>query len=101
MAGGPIFVLPANKGKEENIMARWSYKTSTHNLADMPSGPERVIECDEKGHCLVHDLPEKLGALEKVLNEEGGKGWELIQCHYHVGELLCLWKREEEGRKKN
>jgi hypothetical protein len=82
-------------------MARWSYKTSTHNLTDMPSGPERVIECDEKGHCLVHDLPEKLGALEKVLNEEGSKGWELIQCHYHVGELLCLWKREEEGKKKS
>jgi hypothetical protein len=78
-------------------MARWSYKTSTHNFADMPSEPERVIECDDKAHCLVHDLPEKnLEVLEKVLNEEGDQGWELIQCHYHAGDLFCLWKKEEE-----
>ena len=78
-------------------MTRWHYKTSTHNLADMPSGPERVIECDDKGHCLVHDLPEKnLEALEKILNAEGEKGWELVQCHYHAEDLFCLWKRQEE-----
>ncbi|OGP85641.1 MAG: hypothetical protein A2Z08_04910 [Deltaproteobacteria bacterium RBG_16_54_11] len=83
-------------------MARWRYKTSTHNLPAMVSESERVIQCDDKGHCLVHDLPEKnLAALEKILNAEGDKGWELIQCHYHVGELLCLWKREEEGAKKS
>jgi hypothetical protein len=83
-------------------MARWSYKTTTHNLADMPSGPQRVIQCDDKGHCLIHDLQEKkMGALEKILNAEGDKGWELIQCNYHAGELLCLWKRQEEEIKKN
>jgi len=78
-------------------MARWSYKASTHKLADMFSESERVIECDEKGHCLVHDLPEKnLEALEKVLNEEGNEGWELVQCHYHAGDMFCLWKKQEQ-----
>ena len=78
-------------------MARWSYKTSTHKLADRPAEPERVIECDAKGQCLVHDLPEKnQKVLEKVLNEEGNQGWELVQCHYHAGEMFCLWKKEEQ-----
>jgi hypothetical protein len=83
--------------KGNTAMARWSYKGSTHNLADIVSEPERVTECDDKGHCLVHDLPEKnLGVLEKVLNEESDQGWELIQCHYHAGEMFCLWKKQEE-----
>jgi hypothetical protein len=83
-------------------MARWSYKTSTHNLSDTPSAPERVIACDEKGHCLVHDLQEKkIASLEKILNEEGNKGWELVQCHYHANELFCLWKKREEEIKKS
>lgn len=78
-------------------MARWSYKASTHKLTDMFSDHERFIECDEKGHCLVHDLPEKnLGALEKILNEEGNEGWELVQCHYHAGDMFCLWKKQEQ-----
>lgn len=84
--------------KEDNTtMARWSYKASTHKLADMLSESDRVISCDDKGHCLVHDLPEKnLELLEKVLNEEGKEGWEMIQCHYHAGDLFCLWKKEEK-----
>ena len=78
-------------------MARWRYKTSTYSLGDMPSGPERVIECDDKGHCLLHDLQgKKMGSFENILNAEGEKGWELVQCHYHAGDLFCLWKRQEE-----
>jgi hypothetical protein len=82
-------------------MAQWSYKTSRHSLAEMSEESERVFACDDKGRCLVHDLQEeKMGALEDILNEEGRKGWELVQCHYHGAELFCLWKKEEE-RKKN
>lgn len=78
-------------------MARWSYKTSRHALAEMSEGSERTFACDDRGHCLVHDLQEKkMGELEDILNEEGKKGWELIQCHYHATELLCLWKKQEE-----
>ena len=98
MAGGPTFVLPVKMVKEgDTIMPRWSYKASTHKLADLVSESERVIACDAKGHCLVHDLPEKnLEGLEKVLNEEGDQGWELVQCHYHGEDMFCLWKKQEE-----
>jgi hypothetical protein len=34
--------------------------------------------------------------LEKVLNEEGEQGWELVQCYYHAGDLFCLWKKQEQ-----
>ena len=99
MAGGPTIVLPVKTVKEGNTtMARWSYKASTHKLAEMFSESERVIECDAKGQCLVHDLPEKnQEVLEKILNEEGKQGWELVQCYYHGGDMFCLWKKEEEA----
>jgi len=80
-------------------MAQWKYKTSRHTLAEIPTGAgaERVFACDDKGHCLVHDLQEKkTEELEDILNEEGKKGWELVQCQYHATELFCLWKKQEE-----
>ena len=99
MAEGPTIVLPVKTVKEGNTtMARWSYKASNHKLAETFSESERVIECDAKGQCLVHDLPEKnQEVLEKILNEEGKQGWELVQCYYHGGDMFCLWKKEEEA----
>ena len=98
MAEGPISV-PHAKIKQGGIrrMSRWTYKATQHNLAAMPLDSERIIECDDKGHCLVHDLHERsLHGLKEVVDEEGEKGWELVQCNYHGGELLCIWKKEEE-----
>ncbi len=78
-------------------MARWKYKATQHNLSDVTTEPERVIACDDKGSCLVHDFRERnVEALMDILDEEGKHGWELIQCSYHAGELLCLWKKEEQ-----
>lgn len=77
-------------------MPYWRYKTTTHRLGDIPSGGKRIIVCDDKGHCLVHDLSAGLlEALEGILNAEGREGWELVQCQYHEAELFCLWKRQE------
>lgn len=78
-------------------MPRWVYKATVHNLATLLSEFERVIECDAKGQCMVHEIPEEgLEVMKKVLDEEGERGWELVQCNYHGGDLLCLWKKEEE-----
>ena len=78
-------------------MARWEHKATLHNLSDMFGEGQRSIECDAKGQCLVHDLPDRsLEILKRVLDEQGETGWELVQCHYHDGELLCLWKKEAE-----
>ena len=76
-------------------MARWTYKATQHNLAESLAEFRRIIECDTSGQCLVHDVSEQgLDVIKKVLDKEGEQGWELVQCHYHGGELLCVWKRE-------
>lgn len=76
-------------------MAKWSYKATKHDLAEMHREPERVIECDTGGHCMVHGVSEQgLDAIKDVLDAEGAQGWELVQCSYHDGELLCVWKKE-------
>jgi hypothetical protein len=77
-------------------MARWSYKATRHNLGEMLSEFERIIECDTSGHCLVHEVSEGgLEVIKDVLDAEGKEGWELVQCNYHGGELLCIWKKAE------
>jgi len=76
-------------------MAKWSYKATRHNLAEMHKKPERIIECDTGGLCMVHGMSEQgLDVIKEVLDAEGAQGWELVQCNYHEGELLCVWKRE-------
>lgn len=78
-------------------MPRWAYKATVHNLATSLAEFERIIECDSGGQCLVHEVSQEgLDVIKKVLDEEGEKGWELVQCNYHGGDLLCLWKKEEE-----
>ncbi len=76
-------------------MARWTYKTTYHDLRSLKD-THRIISCDEHGSCMVHDLgAEGRGLLEAILKEQGEEGWELVQCSYHQGELLCIWKRRE------
>ena len=78
-------------------MARWIHKATLHNLSDILGEGQRTIECDAKGQCLVHDLPDRsLEMVKRVLDEQGETGWELVQCNYHGGELLCFWKKDVE-----
>jgi hypothetical protein len=35
--------------------------------------------------------------IRDTLNEEGKKGWELVQFGYHRNELMCVWKRAAEA----
>lgn len=70
--------------------------TTKHNLR--PEGAQRYFVCDRKGECVVHDMKEEeLKAMEGVLREYGDKGWELVVCNYHEGDMLCVWKRQEDA----
>ncbi len=77
-------------------MAKWQYKMTKHRIngQSLPQS-EEIIDCDERGGCLVHDLHgENMTELQKALDQEGAQEWELVQCHYHGRRLLCLWKKE-------
>ncbi len=75
------------------MMARWHYKTNIIDLDKVV--PPEAIECDLTGSCLVSDLQGKgLGHFQGMLDKEGESEWELVQCQYHGGKLLCIWKKE-------
>ena len=77
-------------------MGKWNYKTTLLDLDTII--PPDSIECGEGGTCLVEQLPDLpphgLDYLRGLMQKEGDREWELVQCHYHGGKLLCIWKRE-------
>lgn len=71
-------------------MDEWEY----HVKRDKLERKGHVIECDMEGECFVHEPVED--EFQKILNEEGSKGWELVHLGYHQGEILTVWKRKKE-----
>ncbi|HAR98841.1 MAG TPA: hypothetical protein DCS11_08125 [Syntrophus sp. (in: bacteria)] len=74
-------------------MPRWTYKTNIIDL-DQVIPPDKV-QCDLTGDCIVTDLQGGgLPHFKEMLDKEGAREWELVQCQYHGGKLLCIWKKE-------
>jgi hypothetical protein len=83
-------------------MTQWEYQITIHELPERKTGnQETAIECDQDGLCFVHDASQGgLDWLESLFREKGKEGWELVQSGYHNRELLCIWKKRKEARKK-
>lgn len=83
-------------------MPQWEYQITIHELPQPQGRPqEAAIQCDQNGFCFVHDLYQSgLDWLEGLFREKGEKGWELVQSGYHNRELLCIWKKKKEPRKR-
>jgi hypothetical protein len=82
------------------MMPKWEYQITRYLLQNLVRGEkiqEAAYYCDSKGQCLLHDTTKETGdIIRDVFNEEGTKGWELVQFGYHLGEILCVWKRLTE-----
>ncbi|MDH4267561.1 MAG: hypothetical protein OEW45_18195 [Deltaproteobacteria bacterium] len=78
-------------------MKQWEYQITRYQMQNLAPGEEirgAAFYCDSKGQCLLHDTTkETTDIIRDVFNEEGKKGWELVQFGYHLGEILCVWKR--------
>jgi hypothetical protein len=83
-------------------MPQWEYQITIHELPEPQARPEKAtIECDQNGLCFVHDISQSgLDWLESLFREKGEKGWELVQSGYHHRELLCIWKKKKEPKKR-
>ena len=81
-------------------MKRWEYRITRIRVEDftqkMGEAPEPAFTCDQKGQCFLHDAQSAAGMIGEAFNEEGLQGWELVQFGYHLGELMCVWKRAVE-----
>lgn len=83
-------------------MIQWEYQITIHELPE-PTGEKqkRTIVCDQHGLCFVHDAFQGgTEWLEDLFREKGKEGWELVQSGYHNRELLCIWKKRKEAKKK-
>ncbi|NWF57530.1 MAG: hypothetical protein HXY45_22350 [Syntrophaceae bacterium] len=78
-------------------MKKWEYQITRYHTEDFSRGEdvtEKAFYCDQKGQCFLHDTSRAAADMVRdTLNEEGKKGWELVQFGYHRNELMCIWKR--------
>jgi len=81
-------------------MKTWEYQITRYHLKDFIREVEMdpaAFYCDQRGQCFLHDTSrEGADMIRDVLNQEGRKGWELVQFGYHQKELMCVWKRAAE-----
>ena len=105
MRVGPCKELVPKCGQEAKgkgvQMIKWEYKITRYHLQNVARREEgdRVdpVICDEKGQCFLHDTSQAAAdMIREAFNEQGQRGWELIQFGYHLGELMCVWKRAVE-----
>jgi hypothetical protein len=79
-------------------MGKWEYQITRHRLENLTiggvGGQSPSFHCDQKGECFLHDTSDQATEMiRQAFDEEGKGGWELVQFGYHLGELLCVWKR--------
>jgi hypothetical protein len=83
-------------------MDRWRYKITVHTTADvlallLPQPAEQVppaIYCDDEGACYFDAGPNPYThALERLLDQAGDEGWELVQVAFRPDQMIGFWKR--------
>ena len=53
-----------------------------------------VYFCTEQGDCRIDDLPDpQIGSLERILNERGAEGWELVSLYPGNDGIVAFWKK--------
>ena len=78
-------------------MKTWEYQITRYqvgNQKNVGGSSGATFFCDQKGQCFLHDTSEEATEIIRgAFNEEGKGGWELVQFGYHLGEVMCVWKR--------
>jgi len=82
-------------------MDSWRYRITTHDAGQvldlLPEPVEDVpptMYCDDEGVCYFDAGPNPFtGAIERLLNEFGKEGWELVQVAFRPQQMICFWKQ--------
>ena len=73
-------------------MEFFEYEISTHPAETFK---KLVYFCSDQGQCSVNQIPGDQNAiLSKILNEQGKKGWELVQISFGKDGVIAFWKRK-------
>ncbi len=84
-------------------MANWRYRITVHTAADvlsvLPEPVEQVpamIFCNDEGACYFDAGPNPLTqAMERLLDQVGEEGWELVQVTFRPDQMIGFWKQPE------
>ena len=53
-----------------------------------------VYFCSSEGSCELKEVPsDQIGRLEEILNDQGRKGWELVQTVFGKQGMMIIWKK--------
>jgi hypothetical protein len=82
-------------------MTEWQYRVTVHepqdileNLSETVEEVPATIYCDDEGACYFDRGPNPFTqAIERVLNEIGGGGWELVQIMFRPNQMIGFWKQ--------
>ena len=73
-------------------MKTFEYKITKHRADTFNA---LVYYCSEAGECTLDGIPRSQAeTLQKILNDEGEKGWELLQVSFGKNGLIAFWKKE-------
>lgn len=84
-------------------MTSWHHKVTVHgaeevlqHLAETVEHIPSSIYCDDKGVCYFDEGPNPFThAIERLLDEIGEDGWELVQVAFRPSQMICIWKRPQ------
>lgn len=72
-------------------MKKFGYEITKHPARDFS---QVVYFCTEDGQCNYDQLPpDQIKGMERVLNERGAEGWELVQISFGADGFIAFWKR--------
>lgn len=72
-------------------MPRFEYEITKHAAEEFD---RLVYFCTDQGECGIRELPQdQISIFEKVINQRGALGWELIQLLFGKDGVVIFWKR--------
>ncbi|MGD2179334.1 MAG: DUF4177 domain-containing protein [Anaerolineae bacterium] len=82
-------------------MSNWHYKVTVHEPEDILENLSQTVDevpptiyCDDEGACYFDRGPNPFTqAIEHLLNEIGGEGWELVQIMFRPNQMIGFWKQ--------
>jgi len=89
-------------------MKKYEYAITTHTadeifakIPNLPTAGELpVLYCDARGACFFDNAPNPyLAVIVEILNAQGEQGWILVQTVLREQDMICFWRREQEGAK--
>ena len=82
-------------------MSKWRHRITIHTTADVIGSAPTPVEdippaifCDDEGACYFDAGPNPLTqAIERLLDEVGDEGWELVHLAFRPEQMICFWKQ--------